>query len=277
MSVVLITGCSSGIGRETARLFARRGWRVYATMRDPGRPEGESLRAEAAREGWALETPHLDVTDEASVRAAVEGMLRATGGTVDAVVNNAGHLLSGALEEIPSEGLAEHLDTLVVGAHRVTRAVLPAMRERGRGRVIMVSSLAGRSASPVLGAYHAAKFGLEGMAEAWRYELAPFGIDVTILAPGPFGTRLHANERRYGAGPGSPYAALVAAYDRLAARLPRGDTSRVAEAIYRAAAGGPPPLRRVLGPLSWVAGRLDPLIPARLRGWAIRLLFRRMS
>lgn len=277
MPVVLITGCSSGIGRETARLFARRGWRVYATMRNPGRPEGEALRAEAAREGWALETPHLDVTDEASVLAAVEAMLRSTGGAVDAVVNNAGYLLTGALEEVPSERLLQHLDALVVGVHRVTRAVLPAMRARGRGRVVVVSSLAGRSASPVLGAYHAAKFGLEGMAEAWRYELAPFGIDVAIVAPGPFGTHLHANERRFGAGPGSPYLPLVAAYDRLAARLPRGDASGVAAAIFRAAAGGSPPLRRVLGPLSWVAGRLEPVLPSRLKGWAIGLLFRRLS
>ncbi|HEX6852010.1 MAG TPA: SDR family oxidoreductase [Candidatus Polarisedimenticolaceae bacterium] len=276
MPVVLITGCSSGIGRETARLFARRGWRVFASLRDPGRPEAEALRAEAAREGWTLETPHLDVTDDASVDAAVGAMLRATGGTVDAVVNNAGSLLSGPLEEIPPEALRAHLDTLVVGVHRVTRAVLPAMRARGRGRVVVVSSLAGRSATPILGAYHAAKFGVEGMAEAWRYELAPFGIDVAIVAPGPFGTELHRNERRY-AAPGSPYAGTVAAYDRLAGRLTRGDAGQVAEAIFRASSGARPPLRRRVGPFSFVGGRLPSLIPDSWRERLLRLAFRYMS
>jgi NAD(P)-dependent dehydrogenase (short-subunit alcohol dehydrogenase family) len=276
MPVVLITGCSSGIGRETARRFARRGWRVFATMRNPGRPEGESLRAEASRDGWALETPHLDVTDGNSVEAAVAAMLRATGGEVDALVNNAGYLLTGALEETPSEALRAHLDALVVGVHRVTRAVLPAMRARGRGRVVVVSSLAGRSASPILGAYHAAKFGVEGMAEAWRYELAPFGIDVAIVAPGPFGTDLHRNERRF-APEGSPYAGLVAAYDRLSARLSRGDSGAVAEAIVRACEGRRPPLRRTLGPFSFLGGRVGPALPDAWRERLVRLLFRQMS
>ena len=273
MPVVLVTGCSSGIGRESARRFARRGWRVYASMRNPERPEGDSLRAEAAREGWTLETPRLDVTDDASVDAAVEAILRSTGGTIDALVNNAGYLVTGPLEEVPPRALREHLDTLVVGVHRVTRAVLPAMRARRRGRIVVVSSLAGRSASPFLGAYHAAKFAVEGMSEAWRYELAPFGIDVAILEPGPFGTEIHRNERRFLA-PGSPYAPLAAAYDRLAERLRRGDAGFVAEAIVRACEGGRPPLRRMLGPFSFLGGRLSGWLPAGLRERLVRLLFR---
>lgn len=276
MPVVLITGCSSGIGRETARAFARRGWRVFASMRNPSRPEGESLRAEAAREGWTLETPHLDVVDERSIAESVEAMLRATGGEVDAVVANAGYLLSGALEEVPSEDLLRHLDVLVVGVHRVVRAVLPAMRGRGRGRVVVVSSLAGRSASPILGAYHAAKFGVEGMAEAWRHELSPFGIDVAVVAPGPFGTELHRNEARR-ASPGSPYARLVAAYDRLASKLPRGEASRVAEAIVAASSGGRPRFRRTIGPLSFVGGTLSGLLPHAWRERLLRRVYRYMS
>jgi NAD(P)-dependent dehydrogenase (short-subunit alcohol dehydrogenase family) len=142
--------------------------------------------------------------------------------------------------------------------------------------VIVVSSLAGRSASPVLGAYHAAKFGVEGMAEAWRYELAPFGIDVAIVAPGPFGTALHRNERRF-ARAGSPYAAMVGAYDRLSARLSRGDAGAVAEVIVRSCSGRRPPLRRRVGPFSFVGGRLSAALPDPLREWLLRRVFRFMS
>lgn len=264
--VVLLTGCSSGIGREAARRFGRRGWRVFASMRRPERPEGRSLREEAGREGWALETPHLDVADGETVTSVVEEMLRSTEGTVDAVVANAGYILSGPLEEVPADALREHLDVLVVGVHRVVCAVLPAMRRRGSGRVVVVSSLAGRTASPVLGAYNAAKFAVEGMAEAWRYELAPFGIDVAVIAPGPFLTEIHRNERRCTA-PGSPYAAIVDAYDGYAGKVRRGDAGVVAEAIVGAATGPRPSFRRALGPLSFLSARIAPIVPFSIREW----------
>src|SRR6516162_2242410 len=174
--IVLVTGSSSGFGRATAERFASRGWRVFASMRDPAR--GEPLRQRAAAKGWRLETPALDVTRDDSVEAAVGQVLRETGGRLDVLVNNAGYYAYGSLEEVSTDELRAQLETNVVGVHRVTRAVLPAMRARGAGAVVTIGSLAGRVALPMIAPYHASKWALEGMIEALRYELIPFGIRV---------------------------------------------------------------------------------------------------
>src|SRR5215831_11953410 len=190
--VVLITGASSGIGRATAVRFARKGWRVVASMRRPER--GGELRAEAQAAGWALTTPALDVTSDPSVEAAVGDLLRDSGARIDVLINNAGYYAFGALEETSPDELRAQLETNVVGVHRVTRAVLPAMRARRSGAVVTLGSISGRVALPVVGPYHASKWALEGMIEAWRLELAPFGVRMALLEPGPFATSLHANE-----------------------------------------------------------------------------------
>src|SRR3954468_20344582 len=161
---VLITGSSSGIGRAVAERFAALGWRVFASMR---RPEaGEPLRVRAAAAGWRLETPTLDVTDDASVRAAVDGVLASTGGRLDALVNNAGYYALGPLEETSPDELRAQLDTNVVGVHRVTRAVLPAMGARRAGAIVTLGSVSGLVALPIAGPYHASKWALEGMIES---------------------------------------------------------------------------------------------------------------
>ncbi|HEY5090556.1 MAG TPA: SDR family NAD(P)-dependent oxidoreductase, partial [Polyangia bacterium] len=139
---ILITGSSSGIGRATAERFAARGWRVFASLRRPD--AGASLRELAARSGWRLTTPQLDVTRDESVAAAVGEILRETSGRLDVLVNNAGYYAYGPLEETSSDELAAQLDTNVVGVHRVTRAVLPAMRARRSGTVVTIGSLSGR-------------------------------------------------------------------------------------------------------------------------------------
>jgi len=272
---ILITGSSSGFGRATAERFASRGWRVFASMRDPGR--GEPLRQRAAAKGWRLETPPLDVTRDDSVEAAVGGILRDTGGQLDVLVNNAGYYAHGPLEETTPDELRAQLETNVVGVHRVTRAVLPAMRARRAGAVVTIGSISGRVALPVVGPYHASKWALEGMIESWRLELAPFGIRITLVEPGSFATGLYVNERMAAAfaAESSPYAPLVAAYRRQLQGLHRAeDLTPVVDAIERAATARHPRLRWPVGPTSFSGARLRPLVPDRLYEWLVRLVFR---
>lgn len=271
---VLLTGSSSGFGLATAQRFASRGWRVFASMRDPGR--GQALRARAAAKGWTLTTPSLDVTRDESVAAAVAEVLAATGGRLDALVNNAGYYAYGPLEETTPDELRAQLETNVLGVHRVTRAVLPAMRARRDGVVITLGSVSGRVALPVVGPYHASKWALEGMMEAWRLELAPYGVRVVLVEPGAFATALHDNERIAAAfGPASPYAPLVAAYRRESAALGRAqDLTPVVDVIERAANVANPRLRWPVGPSSFSGARLRPLVPDRLYEWLVRFAFR---
>ncbi len=272
--VVLVTGCSSGIGREVARRFAARGWRVAASMR---RPEaGEALRQEAAQRGWSLSTPRLDVADGDSVEAAVSALLAETGGRIDVLVNNAGYYCFGPVEETTPAELAAQLDTNVVGVLRVTRAVLPAMRARGEGAIVNVSSVSGLVVVPVVGPYHASKWALEALTEALRYEVAPFGIRVACVEPGPFATELHAKEvRTVGAGrAGSPYAPLVARYEAQSARMRRGPPDPVVDAIYEAATQPNPKLRWRVGPTSFSGGVLRRFVPDRLYELVMGIAFR---
>ncbi len=172
---VLITGCSSGIGRATAARLAEAGWPVWATARRP-----ESL---ADLEGLGCRTLGLDVTDPASVAAAVEAV-EAEHGAVGALVNNAGYSLSGALETLEVERVRRQFETNVFGLLDVTQRVLPGMRRAGRGRIVNVGSMGGRFTFPGGGAYHASKHALEALTDALRFEVRGFGIDVVLIQPG---------------------------------------------------------------------------------------------
>jgi NAD(P)-dependent dehydrogenase (short-subunit alcohol dehydrogenase family) len=273
--VVLITGCSSGIGAETARCFARNGFRVFASMR---RPEaGAELRQEAAAAGWALSTPPLDVTSDSSVGMAVSDLLAETGGRIDVVVNNAGYYCMGAVEETSPAELAAQLDTNLLGVLRVVRAVVPIMRAAGRGTVVNVSSISGLVVLPLVGPYHASKFALEALTEALRYELHPFGVRVVAVEPGPIASAFHRNEVRVrgAGGADSPYAGMTAVYDREAAKLRRGQARDVAAIVHRAATARRPALRWRVGPTSFTGGVLRKLVPDRIYEWAIRFVFHR--
>jgi NAD(P)-dependent dehydrogenase (short-subunit alcohol dehydrogenase family) len=274
-SVVLITGCSSGIGAEAARHFARAGFRVFASMRRPERsPE---LRKEAEAAGWALTTPSLDVTSDSSVSMAVHDLLAETGGRLDVLVNNAGYYCVGPIEETTPAELGAQLDTNVLGMLRVTRAVVPAMRAVGRGTVVNVSSTSGVVVVPLAGPYHASKFALEALTEGLRYELRPFGIQVAAVEPGLIATSFHRNEV-WAAGArraDSPYAAMTDVYQRLLARMPRGRASDVAAVIVRAATARRPRLRWRVGPTSFAGGVLRRLTPDWLYEALIRLVFHR--
>jgi len=208
MAVVVITGCSSGLGRLVAMAFARRGDRVYATMR--GRDRGRELLDTAAAEGLVVRVLELDVTDDASVQRAVDQVLEAEG-RIDVLVNNAGLLHFGSVERLPDELMRSTFDTNVFGAVRMLRAVLPAMRLRRSGVIVNISSVAGRlPAVPIVWSYMASKHALSAMSDALALELEPFGIRVISIEPGWFRTDIVDKAWRPPAGD-SPYRTLDAA------------------------------------------------------------------
>ena len=195
---VVVTGCSSGFGREVSERLARAGDRVFATMRGPTGKNAaiaSELTALAKNENLDLRVLDLDVCSTESVDAAAEQVL-AAGNAPDVVINNAGQMFVGITEAFDADELAKQLDINVVGVHRVTRALLPAMRQRANGLFINVSSIAGRLAFPFFGVYHASKWGLEGYSQALRAELASSGIDVVVVEPGPFTTELFPQSPR---------------------------------------------------------------------------------
>ena len=172
---VLITGCSTGIGRATAERLVRGGHTVYATAR---RLEAiEDLKAAGAR------TLALDVNSEESMQAAVAAVEEAEG-AVGALVNNAGYSQSGAVEGIPLDSLRSQFETNVFGLVRMCQLVLPAMRRQGHGRIVNVSSMGGKLTFPGGGAYHATKHAVEALSDALRFEVAGFGVAVSIIEPG---------------------------------------------------------------------------------------------
>jgi NAD(P)-dependent dehydrogenase (short-subunit alcohol dehydrogenase family) len=188
---ILITGCSSGFGFDAAKHLASKGHQVHATMRDTAtrnQAKAQALRDFAKENGLKIGVHEMDVTSDASVQAAVSDMP-----VLDVVINNAGLGYGGPVETFTSEQVLAQLDLNIVGTVRVARAVLPAMRNQGSGLIIQVTSTAGRGAFPGFGVYHASKWGLEGLSEAMRYELAPLGIDVVIVEPGPFSTSFFDN------------------------------------------------------------------------------------
>jgi len=174
-TVVLITGCSTGIGRATAERLAKKGWNVYATARRPESIEGLKQKG--------CKTLALDVTDEASMRAAVDQVV-AEEGAVGALVNNAGYSQSGALESVPMDQLRRQFETNVFGLLRMCQLVLPGMREQRDGRIVNISSMGGRLTFPGGGAYHATKYAVEALSDVLRFEVSGFGIHVVLIEPG---------------------------------------------------------------------------------------------
>lgn len=191
MKKILITGCSSGFGYDAAKYLAEKGHHVYATMRNINGKNANSateLSDFANLKGVKIEVLEMDVTSDESVHSAVSKIPE-----VDVLINNAGLGYGGPIEAFTSNAVLEQLDLNIVGTMRVAKAVLPGMRAKKSGLIIQVSSTAGRAAFPGFGVYHASKWGLEGFSEAMRYELAPLGIDVVIVEPGPFSTNFFGN------------------------------------------------------------------------------------
>jgi NAD(P)-dependent dehydrogenase (short-subunit alcohol dehydrogenase family) len=182
--IALVTGASSGIGQATARLLARRGYRVIGTSRDPS--AGERLPA--------VELVPLDVRSDASVSACIEAVLRQEG-RIAVLVNNAGYELAGALEEVTLDEAKAQFETNFFGVVRMVRSVLPVMRRQRRGRIINISSLQGLTSVPFLGIYSASKFAVEGYTEALRHEVRPFNIHVSLVEAGFVKTNIGYNRQ----------------------------------------------------------------------------------
>jgi NAD(P)-dependent dehydrogenase (short-subunit alcohol dehydrogenase family) len=191
MKNIIITGSSNGFGLKAAKDFADKGNKVYATMRNPN---GKNANAKADLESHStnIKVVDMDVTDEASVKEAMATIL-AEAGSVDVLINNAGIMYLGITEAFSVEQAKFQMETNYFGAIRVMQAVLPSMRKAGSGLIINTSSLVGRMSPPFFGTYTATKHALEGYTQALRYEVSPFGVDIVMVEPGPFGTGLLAS------------------------------------------------------------------------------------
>lgn len=194
---ILITGCSSGFGYLGAEIYAAYGAKVFATMRNLPRSEAAALAKVAEAGGLDITILALDVLSDESVTKAVAEAERLNGGALDVIINNAGVGTGAPVELQDIEAMQLLFDTNVMGPQRVARAALPAMREKKSGLIINISSQLGRVMVPGMGLYSSTKFALESMSEQMAYELVPHGIDVTIVQPGGFPTKIWKNGNQY--------------------------------------------------------------------------------
>ena len=191
---ILITGCSSGFGRLGAEHYARLGAKVFATMRNLPRPEAAELKALAESDNLDITVLEIDVTKDDEVLAGVRAAEAASGGALDALINNAGMSIAGPIEAQDMEATQLIFDTNLYGPQRLMKAALPAMRAKGAGYIFNVTSQLGRIIIPGFGQYSPTKFALEAMSEQLAYEAAPHGIEVTIIQPGGYPTKIWSNQ-----------------------------------------------------------------------------------
>jgi NAD(P)-dependent dehydrogenase (short-subunit alcohol dehydrogenase family) len=248
-----ITGTSSGFGRHLTRLVLARGDRVAATARKP-----EALADLSARYGEQLWTAALDVTDSPGIRRVVADAF-AHFGRIDVIASCAGYGLFGAAEEVSDEQLKQELDTILVGSIQLARAVIPFLRKQGGGRIVQMVSSGGQVPDPGMSMYNAAKFGIEGFFESAALELAPLGIEVTLVEPG--GSRTNFNRSLVIADPIDAYKNTVVGQVRgvlagdldspaMRQQIP-GDPAKVAQAIIDSVDVSPAPKRLTLGSIAY--------------------------
>jgi NAD(P)-dependent dehydrogenase (short-subunit alcohol dehydrogenase family) len=191
MKNIIITGSSSGFGLKAAKDFADKGNKVFATMRNPN---GKNAKVKAELEAYSsqIKVVDMDVTNDNSVKEAMSNILTQAE-NIDILINNAGIMYIGITEAYSVEQARFQMETNYFGAIRTMQAVLPSMRSAGSGLIINTSSLVGRMSPPFFGTYTATKHALEGYSQALRYEVSPFGVDIVMVEPGPFGTGLLAS------------------------------------------------------------------------------------
>ncbi len=271
---VLITGCSTGIGRATAVRLAARGHTVYATAR--------RVEAIADLGDRGCRTLALDVTDEASMTAAVEAVVRAEG-AVGVLVNNAGYSQSGALESLTMDDVRRQFETNVFGLLRMCQLALPGMRDQRWGRIVNVSSMGANFVFPGGGSYHATKYAVDAMSDALRFEVRGFGVDVAIVQPGLIRTEFAQTAAAEASGPaGGPYASFNASvaqatrdgYEKGPLARLGGGPEAVAKAIERAITSDTPKIRYRVTPSARLLIRLRRLMTDGL--WD-RMLARRFT
>jgi NAD(P)-dependent dehydrogenase (short-subunit alcohol dehydrogenase family) len=261
---VLITGCSSGIGEATARRLADRGFTVYATARRP-----DSIK-HLARDG--CRTLQLDVTDEGSMRAAVAAVQEAEG-AVGVLVNNAGYSQGGAVEAVPMDAVRRQFETNLLGPIALTQLVLPGMRAQGWGRIVNIGSMGGRVTFPGGGLYHATKYALEALSDALRFEVAGFGVGVTLIEPGLIVTgfaQAAVEAASEASSEESPYAELDAKLAAMTTGVYEGPLRHlgggpevVAKAVEKAIKSRRPPTRMMLTPSAHLTVLQRRLLPDR--------------
>ncbi len=252
--IALVTGCSSGIGFETSLLLARNGVYTYATMRKLSK--SVDILNHAKKESLPLETLGLDVTNEKSISKAIEKIINEQG-RIDILVNNAGYSLLGPLEELQIDEIKEEFETNFFGVIRLIQSVLPTMRKQRYGRIINISSVAGRIGFPLSSAYVSSKFALEGLTESLRYEVQNFGIHAILIEPGVIKTNFAINLRvgkdvivlQDTKDISSPYAEVTE--KRVSALRPRIEKglspTKVAKVILDAAMSDNPEARYLVG------------------------------
>ncbi len=247
--IILITGCSTGIGRDLAQRLTGSGYTVVATAR----------RADVLDRLPAAMKLSLDVTQPESVQRAVRCVIDQFG-RIDVLVNNAGYALRGAVEEVPVAQAQQMFDANVFGVMRMVQAIVPSMRRQKAGRIINISSVARKLVTPANGTYSATKFALEALSDALRLELAPFGIQVVVIEPGSIKTQFHAtvmaNAREIFSDPGTPYRTLYDQYEQVTADMRANEPGPevVSGVVQRAIESARPKARYMAGfPLS---GRL---------------------
>lgn len=266
MPTVLITGTSTGFGHVSTELLAARGWRVFATMRDLERKDSLDRALKAAGLSERVTFVQLDVTNSASIEEAVKSILAETANTLDAVVHNAGVAVAGVLEDLPDADIRRVMETNFFGVLALTRALLPTFRAQGHGRIVLVSSQAAFAGQPGNAMYCASKWALEGWAESLAYEVDPFGIDVTLIEPGPYRTEIW-NSSKWIMPTDSAYLGwlkrLRQGVDRHKAQTSR-DPQEVAVVIAKALEARRPRFRYRVGPFAKLDYFLRGKMPTKL-------------
>ena len=248
--VAVVTGSSSGIGLATSLALARNGYLTYATMRNLAKRD--SVQSTAEKQHLSIRTVQLDVTDENSVKNAIQSILSESG-RIDLLVNNAGYGLTGALEDIRIDEIRALYETNLFGVIRVTQAVLPTMRKQGLGRIINISSGAGRIGYPGGSAYVSSKFALEGLSESMAYEIEQFGIRTVLVEPGFVRTNFGENIviTKKAQDPNSPYSQMMMQMKSSSYRRRMienaSDADLVASVVVEAATAKEPNLRYLAG------------------------------
>ena len=239
---VLITGASSGFGKDTVKLFQTNGWNVIATMRSP------EIETELSKLDNVL-LVRLDVQDKKSIADAVAMGIQKFG-RIDVLVNNAGYGAIGAMEAASDEIIQKQFRVNIFGLMDVTKAVLPSMRKNKDGVIINISSMGGRITIPFGSLYNSTKFALEGLTEAMQYELNPFGIKLKLIEPGSYRTNFNGSSLDFfGAGEIADYQGIFEKFTVVAKHPGRGNAnlSEVSETIYTAATDGTEQLRYPIG------------------------------
>lgn len=264
---VLVTGSSTGLGKETALHLAERGFHVYATVRDP--EHADALYAAADERRVELSVLPLDVTDPDSIEQAVRTIVTESGGLYG-VVNNAGIGLRGYFEDLADEEIRQVFEANVFGVMAVTKAVLPTMREARRGRIILISSVGGRIGSLGVTAYCATKFAVEGFGESLFMELAPLGVRVVLVEPGIVKTERWTTNRglaKNALNPQSPYYAWFRQAEKESDQLVQAAEATpadVAAVVERALTARRPRLRYMVGRKAKIAVALKRWLPGEL-------------